>query len=632
MRCKSVLMAGLLATAFPAVTLAQAQAEETDPYAWLDTLETVDITGTRTLRQLSNAPQLTRVIAPEAVRISTGNDVTTLLTDYLPGVEFSQAMNRQTQINLQGFGGGSVLFLIDGERMAGETLDNVDYSRLTLQNIERVEIIRGAAAAVYGSGAAGGVVNIITRRATAPFSADVDALYVPTTGEYRLGASAELVKGRLGNILTAQFNEAPEIKLPSPGDYTTVDATRTVSVSDRLNYSFSDRVNTSLHGGIFYRRRRTAPNHYSHYRDYNVGATVQAADFNFSYGLDIYTKDDYVNRQNTLRGRWDHTLPLGGGNVEITAGAEWMNDFLRSYQFSDAIGAGPGSHDQNTAGVYAQADYMPVEGLSIVPALRYDYYSASGADRLCPKLSVMYTHGRMTWRAGYYASFRAPTLKEMFMDFDMVGIFHIYGNPDLKPEHGNNFTASAEYHHGILTATAGVFHNIIDGRISYLWDDLYKGQRYLNLKRLRLTGIDASAALHFNWGMTATASYVFTREALAPDAINPTPMRPHSLVGALSYTRALKRHDLSLTALLNTRWNSAVDGTMVSVTEGTAVGERHYPAYNITKLTLSALWRNRYTLTLTVDNLFNYRPPYYYFNSPLTTGTTFCVCLSARIP
>ena len=627
----------MLAAAYPAVTYGQAQAEDTEfsvteeDYAWLDTLSTVDITGTRTLRQLSNAPQLTRVISPEAVRMSTGSDVTTLLTDYLPGVEFSQAMNRQTQINLQGFGGGSVLFLVDGERMAGETLDNVDYSRLTLQNIERVEIIRGAAAALYGSGAAGGVVNIITRRASEPLSADIDAHYVPTTGEYRFGLSAEMTQKRLGNVLTAQYSDAPEIKLPSPGDYTTVDATRAVSVNDRVTYRFSDRVDATVRGGIFYRRRQTAPHHYSHYRDYNVGAALRASDWNLSYGLDIYTKDDYVNRQNVLRGRWEHTLPVGGGKMDVTAGAEWMNDFLRSYQFSDVMGTGPGSHAQNTAGLYAQADYMPLKGLSIVPALRYDYHSASHADRLCPKLSVMYTRGRMTWRVGYYASFRAPTLKEMYMDFDMVGIFHIYGNPDLKPEHGNNFTASAEYHHGILTATAGAYHNIVDGRISYLWDDQYRGQRYLNLQRLRLTGVDVSAALHFTWGMTATASYVFTHEALAKDAINPTPTRPHSLVGALSYTHALKRYDLALTALLNTRWNSAVDGTLVSVSEGTAVGERHYPAYNITKLTLSALWRGKYTLTLTADNIFNYRPPYYYFNSPLTTGTTFSVSLSIRL-
>ena len=54
-------------------------------------------------------------------------------------------MDQQTAINMQGFGGNSVLFLVDGERLAGETLNNVDYERLNLDNVERIEIVKGAA-------------------------------------------------------------------------------------------------------------------------------------------------------------------------------------------------------------------------------------------------------------------------------------------------------------------------------------------------------------------------------------------------------------------------------------------------------------------------------------------------------
>ena len=54
--------------------------------------------------------------------------------------------------------------MVNGERMAGETMDNVDYSRINLSDVERIEIVRGASSALYGSAATGGVVNIITRQ------------------------------------------------------------------------------------------------------------------------------------------------------------------------------------------------------------------------------------------------------------------------------------------------------------------------------------------------------------------------------------------------------------------------------------------------------------------------------------
>ena len=56
-------------------------------------------------------------------------------------------------------------FLVDGERLAGETLDNIDYNRLNMSNVERIEIVKGAASSLYGSNAVGGVVNIISKSA-----------------------------------------------------------------------------------------------------------------------------------------------------------------------------------------------------------------------------------------------------------------------------------------------------------------------------------------------------------------------------------------------------------------------------------------------------------------------------------
>ena len=140
-------------------------------------LGTVVVTGTRTPKLLKDAPIITRVITADDIKKVDATNVGQLLQSELPGIEFSYSMDQQVSINMQGFGGNSVLFLVDGERLAGETLNNVDYNRLNLDNVERVEIVKGAASTLYGSSAVGGVINIITRDSEDPWNLNVNSRF-----------------------------------------------------------------------------------------------------------------------------------------------------------------------------------------------------------------------------------------------------------------------------------------------------------------------------------------------------------------------------------------------------------------------------------------------------------------------
>lgn len=92
-------------------------------------------------------PVVTRVITSEDISKADATNIQDLLTEELPGLEFGYAMSQETSLNMSGFGGSSVLFLVDGERLAGETMDNVDYKRLNLDNVGHVEIVKGASSA-----------------------------------------------------------------------------------------------------------------------------------------------------------------------------------------------------------------------------------------------------------------------------------------------------------------------------------------------------------------------------------------------------------------------------------------------------------------------------------------------------
>ncbi len=111
-------------------------------------LSTVTITGTRTPRMLSETPVVTQVITADDIKKLDATNIKDVLTEELPGLEFSFSMNQQVSLTMGGLGGMSILMLVDGERLAGETLDNTDFQRLTTDDIERIEIIKGAASAL----------------------------------------------------------------------------------------------------------------------------------------------------------------------------------------------------------------------------------------------------------------------------------------------------------------------------------------------------------------------------------------------------------------------------------------------------------------------------------------------------
>ena len=140
-------------------------------------METIVVTGTRTPKLLKDVPIVTRVITADEIKKVDATHIGDLLQAELPGIEFSYSMDQQVSLNMQGFGGNAILFLVDGERLAGETLDNIDYNRLNMDNVERIEIVKGAASSLYGSNAVGGVVNIISKVTAGPWTVNLNGRY-----------------------------------------------------------------------------------------------------------------------------------------------------------------------------------------------------------------------------------------------------------------------------------------------------------------------------------------------------------------------------------------------------------------------------------------------------------------------
>lgn len=616
----------------------------------------VVVTGTRTPKFLKDTPIQTRVITSREIEKTDATNIQDLLQQELPGVEFSYAMNQQTHLNFSGFGGQGVLFLIDGERLAGETMDDVDFTRLNMDNVERIEIVKGAASALYGSNATGGVINIITKKTDKPWTLNVNGR-LARHNEQRYGASFGLNGKRLGNMFTANYTDVDNFDVHSAADpvtriISTVYGDRTLNLKDQLVWSPSRNVEIGGRVGYFFRQTTRTAEQPEHYRDFSGGLRIDwtLSDHDMlqaNYAFDQYDKSDYQklrkldirdysNVRNTFRLLYNHTF--GSGDI-LTAGADFMHDYLFNTNLDNT------ERKQDSFDFFMQYDWRISQKLEAVGAVRYDYFSDGGESRLTPKLNLCYKPVRnLSLRAGYGMGFRAPTLKEKYYDFDMAGIWIVEGNAALKSEISHNLNLSAEYVKGHYNLTASAYCNKVENKLatgapySRTPSDKLPYLPYTNLDGYSVYGGEIGVQARWDNGMSARFTYAYTKEELPTDkqgnAVNNQyiPARRHSLNVRYDYDRQFSAR-YGISAGISGRLLSGTENeeyrNYYDVSQGTV--RVSYPPYTMWKLSLVQRIGKAVKLTTALDNLFNYRPKYYYLNSPVTDGVNFQIGLSIDI-
>lgn len=604
-------------------------------------LTEIVVTATRTPKALKDLPVTTRVISADEIAKADPTNIQDLLTAELPGLEFGHAMSQETTLNMGGFGGNAILFLVDGERLAGETMDNVDYSRLNLEDVARVEIVKGASSALYGANAVGGVVNLISRESRERWTATLTSRYGNSGRELRNGANLTFNAGPLFSATSAQQWSKDRVQLTDPFDTQSkiqnIFGGNSLNLSQRLVYRPLDRLTLTARGGYFNRWSDRIV-YSDRYRDYTAGLRSHwvidpRRTLELSYGYDRYDKarferglltdkHNYSNRQHTLHALYTHTIGRNG----LILGADLLDDYLQSYQFANS-----GSHRQRSADLLAQFDWNPSDRINLVASARHDYFSATHLNALTGRLASLFRLKPFTLRAGYAGGFRAPSLKELYMNFDMAGIQMIYGNPDLKPERSHNLNLALERNgtipsgplRGAYSLTLAANHNYYNSRITttdFPGDATREpGAVYVNEDGVKVMTIDFTGRYRTAFGLGLTANYVYLHTVGQSIDSQFSQPRPHSATWRLDYEKSFCS-DYVLYASLSGRWLSAPFSRFE--TDG---------AYQMWRATLRQdLWRG-IGVNLIVENLFDYRPTVYYWNSPLTTGRSYLAGFSLKL-
>ena len=182
----SIFLSLTLFVLFPSFSLAQ----DKDV-----TLEQVVVTATRDTQEIKKIPANVTVITQEKIAAANAKTITDVLENEVGVVVRNlSGTGKNAQVDIRGFGETgplNPLVLVDGRRVNEIDLSGVDWTQIPLDQVERIEIVRGSGSVLYGDNAAGGVVNIITKRPEKPFSAGGKLRVEVTTTTRKAARSVE---------------------------------------------------------------------------------------------------------------------------------------------------------------------------------------------------------------------------------------------------------------------------------------------------------------------------------------------------------------------------------------------------------------------------------------------------------
>jgi len=529
------------------------------------TLEESVVTATRTEAAVLDAPAAVSVITREEIDKAQVKNLADLLSrepaitvrDYGPEGSVKS-------LSLRGATSEGVLVLVDGIRINDSRAGGVDLSLLSLQSVERIEIVRGGTSALYGADAVGGTVNIIMKK-------EADNLlkltfengsYIPrdAVAVYEKGVEKEV------GADPADLFDTQKVGLQFSRKLGTVDLVTSGSFTRANNgYTWDDteyvdgqrrRINADLLGGDLYagvslplsagrfdssgrisRYEKGAPGSLS-WLSTDAAQTDTLAAWNARYAAERFFSDALtLDLKGSYRfSRLDYEDPDPGFPIDdrhathslIFDAAQELRAYERftlvyglnlGYDLVDSTKTG--DHDRVSGGVFVESPIFLTDRFTLTPAARLDYYS-DFPETFNFKLSGVYgISPSMSFKTSVSKSYRAPTLNDLYWPYTPAE--GTSGNPGLKPETG--YSAEA----GITAVKSGVSFDIFVFT-RYMFDEIkwILGSDFIyrpeNIGRSFYPGVEAGgrARISKNIWVSAGSTFIYSF-VLQSDSADYTP-------------------------------------------------------------------------------------------------------------
>ncbi|MBP9211290.1 MAG: TonB-dependent receptor [Bacteroidetes bacterium] len=512
----------------------------------------VVVTATKREQSLEEVPVSMNIIG--AAEIEQRN--TTALDDalrYVPGVNF-----QETQVNIRASSGYSrgvgsrVMLLIDGVPMLTGDTGEITFEAIPVYQVERVEVVKGAGSALYGSGALGGVINVLTKpianRPEVWWRMYGGAYDEPAYDQWKWSDGTRWLNGQAAGY-SSTFGDiglAASVQRISDDGFREQDWLRRYNAYVKLRYQLSPYQTMTVTSNLFQQYRgdflwwkdlKNALRPAASQRDIRVTSLR----FNNSAAYTHLVTDDfsYQVKAAHFRGNWYRDSLAGKrldesisdavvtdlqGNLSIaelgmlTAGITGTFDRVRANIFGD--------HSASGGAAYLQQEFQAAEGLSAVAGLRFDHHQVAGLSsnaQLTPKFGIRYTPSEgHTIRFSAGRGFRAPSIGELYTSTRNTGSAAIIiPSIGLQPEESETYEISGSTMvTGSVRFEAALFHSDYRGLIEpqVKSDTVLKAVtlNFRNITEARIQGFELSlytnmldrsltvnGHYNYNWGVDA---------------------------------------------------------------------------------------------------------------------------------
>ena len=486
------------------------------------------ITANKRVQAVQDVPISISVINKNDI-IDRGTVELDQILNYVSGLEVNQ-----DNISIRGtsgftFGIGSrTAVLVDGFPLLAGDNNDIKFDAIPMFNVERIEIVKGAGSALYGTSAVGGVINIITKKAEKNFNLNLNTFL----GYYTKPRFEQWVWNENGSFYSGlNLSYSQKIKNYSiilSGQYINDqsyryydDAIRT-SLFSKINYEANDKLNFGLTFNIAKSDAtdwvywnsldsatkpptntnteiRIKSDKISLYGDLNY--IINSNNFIIFRTGAFFTEYHNTFNPNEIEYRQSNSTNINNelqfnsrllDNVILTYGLNFNNILVKSKTYGD--------ENQNIYSAYFQTEYTGINKLIATIGTRFDYEDVKFTDNnieISPKFGLNYNLSKNTnLRASIGRGFRAPSIAERFSSVAFQG-FDVLPNKNLKPEISWSYELGFNYEFSIYKIPFYIDFAIFRNDLSNLIEPTFVGNnepkiQFQNIKEARIEGIELS--------------------------------------------------------------------------------------------------------------------------------------------